>query len=72
MPVPAHDHFITDTNNNKAEYWDVKVIGVTNAQTYADIHAHRSVAYIRQLQQAKNKNVTATIPTNLFLFFSVH
>jgi len=72
FPVPAHDHFITDTNNNKAEYWDVKIIGVTNAQTFADIRAHRSFAYIRQLQKAHNKNVTATISTNLFLFFSVH
>lgn len=71
-PVPAHDHFITDANDNKGEFWDVKIIGVTNAKVYANIQRHKSLSYIRSLQKAKNKNVTATIPTNLFLWFSVH
>lgn len=71
-PVPAHDHFITTTNSNKGEFWDVKVVGVTSAKVFADIEKHRSYAYIQQLQRQKNKNVTATIPTNLFLYFAAH
>jgi hypothetical protein len=69
--TPGHDHFITTANQGLPEWWDVKVIGVTNQATYNDIRAHRSFAYISQLQKAHNPNVTATIPTNLFLYFGV-
>lgn len=68
--TPEHQHFITDDNGNAPEWWDVKVIGVTDRKTYDAITAHKSYAYIQQLQKAKNKYVTATIPTNLFLFFA--
>ena len=70
--TPGHDHFITDTNQNKPEWWDVKVVGVTSQAVFNDIRAHKSFAYIQQLQAAHNPNVTATIPTNLFLYFAVN
>jgi hypothetical protein len=70
--TPGHDHFITDANQNQPEWWDVKVIGVTSQTVFNNIRAHKSYAYIQQLQAAHNPNVTAAIPTNLFLYFGVN
>jgi hypothetical protein len=70
--TPGHDHFITTTNEGQPEWWDVKVIGVTSQSVFNDIRAHKSLAYIQQLQAAHNPNVTAAIPTNLFLYFGVN
>ena len=70
--VPGHDHFISDTNKGKAEWWDVQVVGVTNPHTLAAIRSHQSNNYIQKLIKAKDKNVVGPIPTNLFLFFSVN
>jgi hypothetical protein len=72
FPVPAHDHFITDANNNKAEWWDVHVVGVTSQRTFDNIRAHESYGFIRHLINNHNPHVVGPIPTNLFLFFSVH
>ncbi len=68
--TPGHDHFIADKNRGKAEWWDVRVVGVTNAATYRAIQKHQSWNYVQSLIKAKNKNVVGPIPTNLFLFFS--
>lgn len=70
--VPGHDHFITDVNNGKPEWWDVEIVGVTSPHTLAAIRSHKSNSYIQKLIAAKNKNVVGPIPTNLFLFFSVN
>ena len=67
--TPEHDHFIDNLNNWQPEWWDVKVVGVTDQATFKDIRDHRSASYIEQLQKNGNKNVTPTIPTNLFLYF---
>jgi hypothetical protein len=69
--VPGHDHFITTTNAGQAEWWDVRIIGVTSRHTYEEIREHKSFAYINHLLKEKNKTVVGPIPTNLFLFFSV-
>jgi hypothetical protein len=68
--TPGHDHFVTTLNGGKAEWWDVYVVGVTSRAVYDDIHEHGSATYLQKLIAAKNPNVTAPIPTNLFLFFS--
>ncbi|HEY3833232.1 MAG TPA: hypothetical protein VGO03_13125 [Acidimicrobiia bacterium] len=70
--VPGHSHFITDANNDKPEFWDVKVIGVESPKVYADINAHKSYAYIQQLLNQHNKAVVGPIDTNLFLYFGVN
>ena len=70
--VPGHDHFITTANGGKAEWWDVRVIGVTDAKVYDRIRAHKSFRYIQRLLAEKNPAVVGPIPTNLFLFFAVH
>lgn len=69
--TPGHDHFTTTTNNFQPEWWDVIVIGVKNRQTYDEIAAHRSYAYIAQLIASHNPYVTPEIPTNIFLYFAV-
>lgn len=68
--TPGHQHFITTKNGGQAEWWDVKVIGVTSASEYAAINAHRSFAFLNQ--QVAKKLTTPIIPTNLFLYFSVN
>jgi hypothetical protein len=70
--TPGHDHFITDKNHRQAEWWDVYVVGVTNPATFNRIHRHRSYSYIQWLQRHHDKNVTTTIPTNLFLYFAAN
>jgi hypothetical protein len=69
--VPGHDHFITTKNGDKAEWWDVKIVGVTSAATYKDILKHKSYGYIAHQIKAKNKNIVGPIDTNLFLYFGV-
>ena len=69
--LPGHDHFITDSNGGKPEWWDVRVIGVTSPAVYAQIVSHGSYAYIAKLLKAKNKSVLGPIPTNIWLYFSV-
>jgi hypothetical protein len=68
--VPGHDHFITDLNKGKPEWWDVQIVGVTSPTVYKQIRAHQSYSYIQKLITKKNKNVLGPIPTNLFLFFA--
>jgi hypothetical protein len=68
--TPGHEHFITTTNGGQAEWWDVKVVGVTSLSEWNAIIAHKSFAFLNQ--QVTAKKTTAIIPTNLFLYFSVN
>jgi hypothetical protein len=68
--TPGHQHFITTQNGGKAEWWDVKVIGVTKLSEWNAIVAHKSFAFLNQ--QVAKKLTTPIIPTNLFLYFSVN
>ena len=67
--TPGHNHFITTRNGGKAEWWDVRVVGVTDRGVYNDILGHKSTRYLRQ--QVKAGKTTPVLRTNLFLFFSV-
>jgi hypothetical protein len=67
--VPGHQHFITDRNGGKPEWWDVRIVGVTDKAEYQRISQHESAKYL--LQQVKQGKTTGVIPTNLFLFFGV-
>jgi hypothetical protein len=68
--TPGHEHFITTQNASKAEWWDVKVVGVTSLSEWNAINAHESFTYLNQ--QVAKKLTTPIIPTNLFLYFSVN
>jgi hypothetical protein len=68
--TPGHEHFITTANGEKAEWWDVKVVGVTSLSEWNAIVAHKSFSYLDQ--QVNAKKTTPIIPTNLFLYFSVN
>ncbi|MCW2786928.1 MAG: hypothetical protein JWP74_3445 [Marmoricola sp.] len=67
--TPGHDHFITTTNGGHGEWWDVRVVGVTNKAEYNSIIKHKSTSYL--LKQVKAGKTTPVIPSNLFLFFGV-
>jgi hypothetical protein len=67
--VPGHQHFITDRNHGKPEWWDVRIVGVTSPAEYRAITKHESAHYL--LRQVKQGKTTPVIPTNLFLFFGV-
>jgi len=68
--TPGHEHFITTQNAGKAEWWDVKVVGVTSLSEWNSINTHESFTFLNQ--QVSAKKTTAIIPTNLFLYFSVN
>ncbi len=68
--TPGHEHFITTANSRQAEWWDVKVVGVTSKSVWNSINAHKSFQYLNA--QVKAKKTTGIIPTNLFLFFAVN
>lgn len=67
--TPGHQHYITDRNGGKPEWWDVRVVGVTSAAEYQKINHHKSAGYL--LKQVKAGKTTPVIPTNLFLYFGV-
>jgi hypothetical protein len=68
--TPGHEHFITTQNGGQAEWWDVKVVGVTSLKEWNAIVAHKSFTFLNQ--QVNKKLTTPIIPTNLFLYFSVN
>lgn len=67
--TPGHDHFITTANKGRPEWWDVRVVGVTDKTEYHRIVAHKSASYL--LKQVKAGKTTPVLRSNLFLFFSV-
>jgi hypothetical protein len=67
--TPGHEHFITDLNGGFPEWWDVRVVGVTNKAEYDAILSHGTASFL--LHESWAHRTTPVIPTNLFLFFSV-
>lgn len=67
--TPGHDHFITTKNGGHGEWWDVRVVGVTDKAEYNSIVSHRSTTYL--LRQVKAGKTTPVLRTNLFLYFGV-
>ena len=67
--TPGHNHFITDRNHGRAEWWDVRVVGVTDKAEFNRIIKHRSAHYL--LKQVRAGKTTPVLRSNLFLFFSV-
>ena len=67
--TPGHQHYITDRNHGKPEWWDVRIVGVTSKAEFHKINQHKSASYL--LKQVKAGKTTGVIPTNLFLFFGV-
>jgi hypothetical protein len=66
--TPGHQHFITTRAGGKKEWWDVKVVGVTNRAEYDKITHHASARFL--LKEAKAGRAVGPIDTNLFLFFA--
>ncbi|MBP0456564.1 hypothetical protein [Streptomyces montanisoli] len=69
VPLPGHDHIITDRNDNRPEWWPVYVVGVTNPASFAKIQQGKDLATVNKLAADPNSGVTKPIPTNTFLWF---
>jgi hypothetical protein len=70
FPTPGHDHFVAGRGGGRAQWWNVKVIGVTSPTTFLQIRRSHSLAFAQKLLAAKNPTVVGPIPTNIFLFFA--
>lgn len=71
-PGTPHSHIVLTTNHNQPEWWNVQVIGVTNAAAYNKIDmASNKEAEVKALQADPSSGVTGAIPTNVFLWFQV-
>jgi hypothetical protein len=66
--TPGHQHFITTKAGGKAEWWDVKIVGVTSRAEYNKISQHASAKFL--LSEAKAGRAVGPIDSNLFLFFA--
>jgi hypothetical protein len=70
VKTPGHQHFITTTAGGRPEWWDVRIVGVTNKAEYDKISAHQSARFLRQ--EVNAGRTTPVIATNLFLYFGVN
>jgi hypothetical protein len=70
VKTPGHDHFITTRAGGHPEWWDVRIVGVTDRAEYDKIHASKSATFLRQ--EVNAGRTTPVIPTNLFLYFGVN
>ncbi|MEY9877780.1 hypothetical protein ABH931_007304 [Streptacidiphilus sp. MAP12-33] len=69
VPLPGHDHLITDRNSNRPEWWPVSVIGVFNKASFEKIEKAKSFTEAQKLAKDPKNGVTTPIPTNVFLWF---
>jgi hypothetical protein len=67
--TPGHNHFITTRAGGVREWWDVRIVGVTDRTEYNKITRHASARFL--LHEVKAGRTTGVIPTNMFLFFAV-
>lgn len=69
-PLPPHSHVI-ETLAPESRAFELKVVGVTDAATWARLVAGRSLATVRAEQGGANAaaRITPDLPTNMFLFF---
>ncbi len=65
--LPAHSHIVDVAQGG---WWELKVIGVTDAAVWEQIAAAKDLDAVRALQ-AQGVGVTGDIPTNTYLFFDV-
>jgi hypothetical protein len=70
--LPPHSHVVSTAAGGDPEWWNVDVVGVTSRTAWHRIVMGKSYDAIQRMRTHGNKHVTSNIPTNLFLFFSVH
>ncbi len=65
--LPAHSHIV---DVDQGGWWEIEVIGVTDADVWAEIAEGKDLDTVRELQDA-GVGITGDIPSNLYLFFDV-
>jgi hypothetical protein len=71
IDLPGHDHFVSALARGKPQWWEVRLVVVDNADTYRTLQAKKSLPYLQSLLNRHDRHVIGTVPTNLFLYFSV-
>ena len=66
----GHDQFIAGANADRPQWWNVRVIGVSDPVIYRAIQQHHSWAYLQALLKNKDEHLVGPFPTNLFLYFA--
>ena len=60
--LPGHDHVVTTRNNGLPEWWNVKVVPVSSQADLTAIENNKALSAAQ---------MSAAVPTNVFLFFQV-
>ena len=68
VPLPAHSHIL---DGPAGGWWDVKIVAVTNQDSWTQLAAGKSEATMTALINTRGSGVLGPIPTNLYLFFNV-
>ena len=67
IALPPHSHIV---DVDQGGWWEIEVIGVTDADVWAEIAEAKDLETVRELQDA-GVGITGDIPSNLYLFFDV-
>lgn len=72
VPLVNHDHLLAnDDINQTKEWWQVIVVLVEDPKVWPDAQGTSGITSITKLQAAQqNKQASASVPTNFFLFFN--
>lgn len=70
LPLPPHSLLI-ETGAQTGTAYEVRVVGISDLTTWNTVISGRSLAVVRQQQQADPTGVKITVdtPTNLYMFF---
>ncbi len=67
--LPPHSHVVTTRAGGNAEWWRIFIVGVTSQAAWDSIVDGKSFDAVKNCQTSGT--CTASIPSNLFLFFAV-
>ena len=70
VTTTGHDQFVTGANADRPQWWNVRVVGVSDPDTYRAIQQHHSWTYLQRLLKAQDEHVVGPFSTNLFLYFT--
>jgi len=72
LPTPNHSHVIANAraNTEKAIWWEVEPVLVTDPADWPDQDGDFGITSVRKLHQAEQRGQAIEVPSNFFLFFS--
>ncbi|MBS0367145.1 MAG: hypothetical protein JSR67_15115 [Proteobacteria bacterium] len=72
LPTPNHSHVINNSraNTEKAIWWEVKPVLVTEPSVWPDQAGDVGITSVRKMDEAEQRGQAVEVPSNFFLFFS--